>query len=133
MPYLTLEQVAAELGLKSVQSVRNIAARGELTIVHLQASAAPRRIRVTYTKDTHGKPIEPKTRVRTLRGSPRVDSAVLEAYKARLAARAGAAPAPAESPAGVRPPRPRKAKERLPAGFVEWRRAKTRAQVLERG
>src|SRR5690349_22287772 len=35
MPLLTLTQVAAELGLKSVQSVRNLAARGELVILKL--------------------------------------------------------------------------------------------------
>lgn len=71
MPLLTLEQVAADLGLKSVQSVRNLAARGEITIVPLL---------ITGT-----------------RGSPRVDSADLEAYKRRLRERAGGV--------AVRPPR----------------------------
>jgi hypothetical protein len=39
----SLKKVADELGFKSVQSVRNLSARGELTIVHLPVVAGAKR------------------------------------------------------------------------------------------
>lgn len=43
MALWSLKKVADELGFKSVQSVRNLAARGELTIVHLPVVAGEKR------------------------------------------------------------------------------------------
>jgi hypothetical protein len=82
MPLMTLKAVAEDLGLSSEQSVRNLVARGELTIV-----------RVTMTGT---------------RGSPRIDSEDLASFKRRLAERArrGDAEAAAKksSPASPLPP-----------------------------
>lgn len=76
MPLLTLKRAAEELGLKSEQSVRNLADRGEFKILKVKITGA--------------------------RGSPRVDSADLEAYQRRLRNTADADPGEkgAEPPAG---------------------------------
>ncbi len=62
MPLLTLKAVADELGYKSVQSVYNLAEKGELTITHLPNAGGSKRAK----------------------GPPRVDSKFVEALKTRI-------------------------------------------------
>ena len=63
MPLMTLKAVADELGYKSVQSVYNLAAKGELTISHLPNAGGSKRAK----------------------GPPRVDSRFVDALKQRTA------------------------------------------------
>ena len=74
MPLLTLKQAADELGLKSEQSIRNLARRGEFRILQV--------------------------RIEGTRGSPRVDSRELEEYVRRLksASESGTPSGPAPGP-----------------------------------
>ncbi len=92
MPLMTIDDVMKDLRLKSRQSVYNLAASGELKILHLLISGH--------------------------RGSPRIDADDLAAYKHRLhgGSGEGVTTSAAKTPALTATPRSRLKKSRPPRG-----------------